>query len=118
MNGRSLVGMGTDDRRTGFSETMNTNLGRINLRLGRVLNHGGKISQSMVVYLFFRDLKNSYGVSMWWMFTAIPLMYLVHWFDKKYIYPNENDLSARENPFMVGLERKLDKVLEILGGKK
>ena len=74
------------------------NIGRLSFRLNRVLGHFGKVSQGMVVWLFMESLKNRYGVSLWWILAFIPLVFIVHYIDKKHIYPQESEVAFKDNP--------------------
>ena len=87
-------------------------LGRLNLRVIRVLAHFGKVSQLMVVWLFVADLKNRYGISFWWGLLVLPAMYAIHLIDKKWILAGEVDAVTKANPFFVQMNEKLDRVIK------
>lgn len=57
-------------------------------RLNRVAFFGSRVQGLLVIYLFLDNL----GISIWWMLTLIPLGYIIHWWDKNYNLPVEQDV--------------------------
>jgi hypothetical protein len=91
-----------------------TNLGRINFRVGRIQQHVGKVQFLMVLYLTMDSLKTRYGVSFWWIFLFFPAIFVVHWIDKKYIFPTEIEVATNTNPEWILIMSKIDKILKHL----
>jgi hypothetical protein len=88
------------------------NLGRLNFRLTRVQSHLSKVQWLMLTYIFLDNLKVRYGVSFWWIFLIIPVILIVAWIDKKWIYPNESDASALGVPYNISMMEKMDKIIK------
>lgn len=88
------------------------NLGRLNFRLTRVQGHLSKVQWLMVTYLTLESLKQRYGISFWWMLLIIPVVIVVAWIDKKWIFPKEADAFILGAPFNQTLLRKIDAILE------
>ena len=71
----------------------------------------------MILYLTLDSLKLRYQISFWWFLLLFPIVAVIHFIDKKYIYPAEMDATARAVPFNRSLVDKLDRILKILEEK-
>lgn len=93
---------------------MRTNLGRINFRVGRIQQHIGKIQFFMLLYVTMDLLKTRYGISFWWGLLLIPAVVLMHYIDKKWIFPTEVEVATNTNPEWNLLMNKIDNILQNL----
>jgi hypothetical protein len=87
------------------------NIGRLNFRLTRVQGHLAKVQWLMVTYLTLDSLKLRYGVSFWWIFLIVPVVLIVAWIDKRWIYPREAEAAITAVPWNQELMRKLDSLV-------
>ena len=88
------------------------NLGRVNFRFGRVQGHFARLQWIMISWLFMADLKTRYGISFFWGLLIFPAFLVVHWIDKKWIYPGEIEAGTMANPTWHTLMNKIDRLLE------
>jgi hypothetical protein len=89
---------------------VNTDFGRLNLRLGRVQQHISKIQFFMLLYLMMDNLSFRYGISSWWALLLIPGVMVVHFIDKKWIYTKEMAAATLTNPEWNRLVQSVEKV--------
>lgn len=75
-------------------------VGHVKFRLERLANYAGRITQLMVVWLYF----DRAGWSWWWL-LAIPGLWAVHEFDKRLALPAESSAQTRSNEIVMDIHR-------------
>jgi len=85
------------------------NLGGLKIVIGRAQGYLGLIQFAMITYMTFEG-----KLDVWMMISGIISLFLVMWFDIKYIFPRESSYSWNKTPDRIEMRNDIKEMLRLI----